>query len=439
MNTRFRFNLNTMNYTLTWAFIAFVSLFIFEGCDFSGSGTGPVAKPPVQCADPSVVVLGRPAPTSHNHPLQIAGQKISLPAIQWTPADSVKKYFGGRSIKIVFTLDREMYLVEYNFSGPSSSNEPLVTKLSHGDEGIYGGPGSINSPLFSPDGKRIVYAGASTGKPAFIQDDISGDSLRLRIPLDPFHTHITADPHWYIDGDKTYIYYADQAGLVQYSEPCKIISGSTYRKQVLNDTLGPIEPTGIAGAYRGGISKDGIWAGTSYATSALFNSQDKITTTLAYPSQQCNPSINPYPIGSAHSDYMMILGFGGDENVLRLIDGRIITEGIHENLWIYNRNDKVVWKAAVPDTAIYSNWDKPEWSTDPDFATSVAILKKGNGTILTGDLYIVQIGDLANSNADTLALSQGYFKIGTGGFNSEVYSHLWVEPVNPNIPRILNK
>jgi hypothetical protein len=138
--------------------------------------------------------------------------------------------------------------------------------------------------------------------------------------------------------------------------------------------------------------------------------------------QQCNPSMNPYEPGSTHSDYMMILGFGGTD--YRLVDGKTFVEGLHQNLWIYNRNDKIVWRAVRPDSSVYMRWDKPEWSTHPQYATAVAIHLDGE----VGDMYVVKIGDLANATEDTLALAQGYLKIGEGGFNSDVYSHLWVAP-----------
>jgi len=341
---------------------------LLAGCQDQGST--PITMPPVVCDDPSQVVLSGFTPTAHNRPLRLRGALDTLAKVKWASGDSVRSFFGGRDMKLVFTLSQNMYMLTYQ------DGTPTVTRLSHGDEGIYGGLGAINSPLFSPDGK-------------------------------------------------TWIYFSNLANLLQYDKQCGRIPGDTYRKEVLGDTgIGPFEATGIAGSYRGGISKDGQWVGTSYATSTLFNMADKSTRILADGFQQCNPSMNPFAPGSTHSDYMMVLAFGG--TTYHLIDGKTFMEGLHENLWIYNHDDKIVWRARRPDTTAYQQWDKPEWSTDPQFATAIAMYPDGE----TGDLYVVKIGDLANAAEDTLAQAQGFLKIGAGGFNSDVFSHLWVAPAD---------
>lgn len=388
------------------------------GCQDQGSA--PVTMPPVVCDDPDSVVLSGFTPTAHNQPLRLRGALDTLAGVKWADGDSVKAFFGGREMKLVFTLHQNMYMVTY------AGGTPTVTRLSHGDEGIFGGQGAINSPLFSPDGKRITYAGTPRGKPAFIQEALVGAAEGWRVPLDPFRVHVTSDPHWHTQGGKTWIYFSTLANLLQYDDQCQRIPGDTYRKEIIGDTgIGPFEPTGIPGAYRGGISKDGEWAGTSYATSTLFNLVDKSTRILSDGVQQCNPSMNPFEPGSKHMDYMMILAFGG--TTYHLVDGKDFMEGLHENLWIYNHDDKIVWRARRPDTTVYQQWDKPEWSTDPQFATAIAMYPDGE----TGDLYVVKVGDLANAATDTLAQAQGFLKIGAGGFNSDVFTHLWVDPAAP--------
>ncbi len=379
-------------------------------------GSGPVYFPPNPCENPSELALPPIAVTTHTHPIRVSGSFITLSGMHWAPVDSVRAFFGGKAVKLVFTLNRQLYLVDY------TGTEATVTRISHDDESLTGALGSINSPLFSPDGKKIVYAGTTRGQPAFILDAVPGGQEAWRVPLDP-KAHVTADPHWHSEGGKTWIYFATLAGLVNYSSSCGQINGSTYRVEVLGDTLlGPIDTSGIPGAYRGGLSLDGEWAGTSYATSALYNRMERNTRTLANGEQQCNPSMNPFPIGSFHSDYMMILAFGGV--YYRTITGDSITEGLHENLWIYNRNDLIVWQAKRTDETYYLRWDKPEWSTHPQYATAVA-LQRVSGD---GDLFVIRIGDLANATEGALNQAQGYLKIGSGGFTSDSYSHLWVAP-----------
>jgi len=133
--------------------------------------------------------------------------------------------------------------------------------------------------------------------------------------------------------------------------------------------------------------------------------------------------MNPYPPTALHTDYMMILAFGG-EPAYNLINGDSVTEGLHENLWIYNKNNKIVWRAKRPDENLYERYDKPEWSTHWDYATAIA-LRKGSGD---GDLYVVKIGDLMNAEEGKLNEAEAYLKIGIGGFDSDTYTHLWVEP-----------
>jgi hypothetical protein len=120
---------------------------------------------------------------------------------------------------------------------------------------------------------------------------------------------------------------------------------------------------------------------------------------------------------------MMVLAFGG-KPAYHLIDGRDTVEGLHENLWIYNKDNKAVWRARRPNEDVYLRYDKPEWSTHPNFATAVVLYKDTE----EGDLYVVKIGDLANADEGKLNEAEGYLKLGKGGFNSDAFSHLWVEP-----------
>ncbi|MDB5105920.1 MAG: hypothetical protein JWP91_3609 [Fibrobacteres bacterium] len=381
-------------------------------------GTGPVTPPRIPCEDAGKLLLPRFSVTTHKHPVKVRGKTTSIPGMTWADGDSVRAFFGGKDVKLVFTREREMYLASY------TGGEAKVSLISHGDEGVNGAVGSINSPLFSPDGKKIVFAGTTRGKPGFILDAVPGETDAWRVPLDP-KAHVTADPHWFVDSGKTFVYFSTLPGLVNYNPNCSQVAGSTYRVQVLGDTsVDSISITGIPGAYRGGISKDGNWAGTSYAASALYYKPGNELHLLGDNEQQCNPSMNPYPVGSTHMDYMMVLAFGGVP--YHTIAGGTVLEGLHENLWIYNKDNKIVWQAKRPDDKVYLRFDKPEWSTHPDFATAVALKYEELGG--DGDLYVVKIGDLADAPEGELHQAQAYLKIGSGGFTSDSYSHLWVAP-----------
>lgn len=392
--------------------IASVAASVLWSCN---EGTGPVSLPQLPCDDASELALTRFSVTTHKKPVKVRGAGAAIPGMEWAQGDSVNEFFGGKDVKLVFTLNRQLYLVTY------VSGKPSLTLISHDDEGVNGAQGAINSPMFSPDGKKIVFAGTTRGKPAFILDAVAGDAEAWRVPLDP-KARVTADPHWHVEGDRTWIYFATQAGLVNYSDRCGQIPGSTYRVEVLGDTLlDSIRVSGIPGAYRGGLSKDGKWAGTSYASSALFDADAGSTLLLAGGAQQCNPSMNPYPPGSRNMDHMMILAFGGKYPT---VTGDSVSEGLHENLWIYNKEDKIVWQGKLPDPARQLRYDKPEWSTHPDYATAVVLESETD----PGDLYVLKIGDLADAEDGKLHQAQGYLRIAKGKFTSDSYSHLWVAP-----------
>lgn len=390
------------------------------------TGSGPITVEKIPCQDLAKLTLPRFSITTHKIRDTVTAKRLdSIPGIRhWAKGDSVKAFLGNKDFKLVFTLNKSMYLVSY------IAGEPTFHLISQDDEGVNGKLGSINSPLFSPDGDKIVFAGTTSGKPAFVLRMKTGTDTAFRWLLDPNpnrRVHITSDPHWHVEGGKTWIYFSTVSGLVFYNRDCRQLAGRTYRSEWMDDTaIGPVENTGIPGAYRAGLSKDGKWTGTSYSTAALYNIESDSTIVLGDSVQQCNSSMNPYPIGSKHTDYMMTLAFGG-EPAYHSIDGGDLIEGLHENLWIYNKEGKIVWQAKRPDEKFYYRWDKPEWSTHPNFATAVASHDMGSSSDLA-DLYIVKIGELANADEGKLNQAAGYFKIASEGFTGESFSHLWVAP-----------
>lgn len=395
------------------------------GCQDQGGE--PIAPPVLPCDKPDSIALSRFSVTAHSKDTLLpANAPGLLQNTTWAKGDSVRAFFGGKEAKFVFTLNRKMYLLSYGASG-----EAELALISHDDESLGATLGSINSPLFSPDGKRIAFAGTTRGKPGFILDAVGVGKRARRVMIDQRgtrRTRVTADPHWVTEGDRTWIYFASLPGLVNYSDNCGQIPGGTYKVEVFPD--GAVDTafrtTGIPGAYRGGVSKDGKWAGTSYATSTLYSVEDSSTLILAGGEQQCNPSMNPYPPGSKHTDYMLILAFGG-KPLYKTIDGDSIEEGLHENLWIYNKSNRIVWQAKRPDEKLYERFDKPEWSTHPDYATAILLQREADGRQI-GELVAIRIGDLANADEGKLNQAQGYLRVGIGEFTSDSYSHLWVGP-----------
>lgn len=391
--------------------------FLLAGCS---EDSGP-SKPSTRCPDQGVVAPGSAARSVHVPKKVTVKGAVSLPGVRLAPWDSVSAFFGGKAVKLAFVLDRRLYLAEWKAPGPAT-----LVDLTVGDEGWSGNAGNPNSPLFSPDGKRLAYGG-SLSKPAqsFVLDLGWPGAVAWRIPLDTAGRD-AFDPHFIASTDpaRYRLTYVTDPGPVAWSDRCSQLGGSTWAVAVGDSTLGAPEATGWPGSFKGGLSRDGRWAGTSYGPSALYDLDAKRTTLLANLAQQCNPSINPFPAGSANTDYLMILGFGG---AMKTVAGDI-TESIHENLWIYGKEDRIVWRGRLPPDPKYQQWQKPEWSTHPAYATAVALHDYQGGAARKGDLYAVRLGDLADADRATLREAAGYLRLADSVLTESSFSHLWVAP-----------
>src|SRR6185312_1324522 len=98
-----------------------------------------------------------------------AGVPAVLSDVKLADKDSVAAFFGGKRVKLAFVTDK-LYLVSYD------GGDPSVTVLSNDDEGPTGGKGQITSPLFSPDGSKLAYAGSFFGRPivSFVRQALPG-------------------------------------------------------------------------------------------------------------------------------------------------------------------------------------------------------------------------------------------------------------------------
>src|SRR5688572_24278945 len=84
-------------------------LTLLAGCEKAG----PVAPVVIPCEDPSVLKLA-PRPVSfHNKPVRVRGKLAQLPGMTLASGEEVKAFFGGKPVKLVFTLDKVMYVLEY--------------------------------------------------------------------------------------------------------------------------------------------------------------------------------------------------------------------------------------------------------------------------------------------------------------------------------------
>jgi hypothetical protein len=391
-------------------------------CAAAFAGCGDEARPTTPnptCTDQSLVAPPARGASIKHRATKATGVSGALPETQLASKDSVAAFFGGKRVKLALVLDK-LYLVSYD------GGEPTVTVLSQDDEGPNGTKGQINSPLFSPDGSKLAYGGNLYGSPkvSFVRDVRPGAAEAWRVPVDTTGLS-AAEPHWVEDGGRMYIHFATTLDKVDWDPACGQLGGGTYRAEVISDSsLGNAQATGWPGAFKGGLSKDHRWAGTAFGTGLLWDTEARTAVILDGGAQQCNPSMNPYPAGSRHADYLMILAFGG---TYRTLSGPV-TEYIHENLWIYNRDGLIVWRAKLPDAGRYLQWQKPEWSTHPQYATATALYRDNSGSVQTGDLYAVRIGNLADADEAGLRDAEGYLLIAKGGLTESSFSHLWVEP-----------
>lgn len=390
------------------------------------------------CAD-DVTVIPEPRITADMEPARYnasveAPSSVDLVASTGT----ISRFLGTDGFKLVVASGKRLYLL---LPSTDTGSPPVSYRMDRGDEGPNGNVGWPNEPLFSPDGQWLAYAGDfKTKTSSYVREAVSGTGWRIPViraegPL--------AHPHWHGEGSDTWLYLSDVALTTAWNSATKTNNGNTWRTRFLDTAVGALEAATLGGrsfpgAFKGGISRDGKWAGTSYQQSVLFNSGDGSTTLLQGGIQQCNPSMNPFESGS-NTDFMMILGFGGAE-LVPTADGSV-QESQHENLWIWSKDDRAVWRARLPNVApfpsdeipgtSYYEWQRPEWSTHPDFATAFA-KRTGTADGVGYDLLIVKLGpvggELASHDRRSTLERGPVLRIATGSFISSDWSHLWVRP-----------
>ncbi len=383
----------------------------------------PTSPPPSTstCLDADSLYPPEGVPSQHKAE-KISFRPAAMAGITWAPGDSVSAFFGSSSVRLVVAQATSLFLIEWGSTGA-----PQVYELDQGDESPTGGLANFSNPQFSPDGNWIAYS-AQQGAQGFALNVASPSASSWRIPLSTTG-YYTADPHWLVRNGKPWIYFDNTENTVGYTAACAQFDGHTYRVALENDsTIDSLQTTGLPGIFRGGLSRDGVWAGTAYSPAGLYNTTTPTVPPilLAGQQQKCNPSMNPFPAGSVNADFLMLLGFGGSGIEYHTpIDS--LTEAEHQNLWIHDKQDLIIWQGKLPDASRYYLWDKPRWSTDPLFATSVTERPNESQTS-DCDLYAVKLPDLTSASRDTLYQAQGYLRLGSGGFNTGTYSHLWVGP-----------
>lgn len=391
------------------------------------------------CRESSSLPVG-PAVTQDLEPRRYAAALESPGGIVLeTSTGAIRRFVGADSFKLALATGKHLYLL---LPDPDTSRPPRVFRMDRGDEGPNGNAGWPNEPLFSPDGRWLAYAGdfpkARTN--AYVREAVDGSGWRVPV-VRPEGT--SAHPHWYQDGTDLWLFVSDVATTTAWDAGARTNNGATWKARFRDSSIDAFQAATlggnrIPGAFKGGLSRDGRWAGTSYQQSLLWNAASGEVSLLNGGYQQCNPSMNPFA-GGANTDFMMILGFGGAIPV-PTPEGNVL-ENQHEHLWIWSKDDRAVWKASLPNVAphpssevpgtSYYEWQRPEWSTHPDFATAFA-KRTGTGDGVGYDLFVVKLGpaggELAVHDRRTTLERGPVLRVASGDLISSDWSHLWVKP-----------
>ncbi len=423
--------------------IAFGLLTCFWACesDDCNSPSDPYCGA-VDCDTCSVSVLSR-----HAGPIKVMHDAATISNLTFPSSGWIAHFLGDRSYKLVFVHESKLYLLLPNGDGTKA---PLLYRIDDGDESSLGSAGKPTSPMLSPNGEYLVYQGTGNARKmySFMTKASVNDSVwRTPVVPPPGGGRKVADPRFIQMGDSLYIYYVNNpgtAGLVSSDS----LGGYTYKVQVVNDTLGKAERATLRGktfpgAFKGGISRDLQWSGTTYSQTALFNAENDALITLNGTEQMCNPSINPF-ISGPHTDYLMVLGFGtGGAKTIPALGGNQ-AEGLHEHLWVWNKDNKAVWGASLPGVmstdndryrdkkdqrALYNEWQRNEWSTDGDYAVSMA-KRRGTASGQGYDLFILAMNqsgkDLKNNPETEFMERGGVFQVTGGNMTVSSDPHLWI-------------
>lgn len=247
------------------------------------------------------------------------------------------------------------------------------------------------SPLISPDGRMVTFA------------DISGKYYVCALSEDAtaYELGTGFDPHWWVNGDSTFILYCSNTGKLSWPMP-----GKTYRQRIVWDAAAPQTsgaPLVVANySFNGGLSKTGAYLCTAYDDVVMYDNSGSTQIILNKGIQACNASITPTTSTGMYDDAeMMILSLGG------AVGGVIYQQ--HEIFYILDRFDAVRWSVTNPPST--TEWQKPEWSTNKNFAVATAL----HG--INYHVYIVRTYE-----------DDDYIEVVDG---NNTYPHLWVAATTP--------
>lgn len=319
----------------------------------------------------------------------IMSEIIKREGKEFTSSDDVLSFLGADRCRLVYRLVREknveghgerarvrakgtpLFLLDYTRSKPY----PIV--YEYPDDSAY----KSFTPLLSPDGTRILY------NHSFDATDI------MILPVEgscPVKIGVGANPRWCLDNDSgnTYVIYRERNA--KYNSAPQ--DGITFRLQIDENNKSIGEPEIVASyGFSGGMSTDGRYLCTAFL---LASSMDRKTGAVSAPlgtvlqqpdcrNQCCCPSIAPDDTGR-----MMVLRWP------------------HERFSVMGWDGSDMIHYPMPEGA--AEWQTPEWSTHPDFATSSVMFSNE----LIYDIMMINLS------------TKEYLQITTDG--GYVHAHLWI-------------
>lgn len=309
--------------------------------------------------------------------------------VEFAASDEVLSFLGADRCRIVYRLRRAKNLKGHgeraNDRAQGSSLFLLDYDRSRSHPTVYEYPDTplykSFAPLLSPDGSRILY-------------NHSFDSTDIQIiPIDgslPVKVGVGANPHWCRDetSGNMYVVYRERNAKFQNVPQ----DGITFRIRIDSNNQALGEPEMIAAyGFGGGLSPNGRYLCTAFLLVAAMDRQTgaisaPLGTVLRRPdrtNQCCCPSIAP-----DNSGRMMVLRWPHERFTIMGWDGSDMTH--------------------YPMPAGAEEWQTPEWSTHPNFAT---------GSVMNSEfIYDIVLVNLAEKR---------YLQVTTDG--GYVHAHLWVE------------
>ena len=303
-------------------------------------------------------------------------------------AGEVSTFLGGLTGKVVY-VDPTDFGKAYRLDLATMT----ATKISD-DQGV-------KSPLISPDGDWITYQISSR---SYIRR-IDGAGSATQLPGNPAEA-----PHWYDDGSTVYV--------VHCSESDDIYSGGYTQIQELDGAYGVVgtapQMLFASRAADGGRSADGRWLAEAYPLSFLY---DMDNGNREYGWNWLRYTQGEIDLGYADQDEL--------GNVQQTCNGslspdigrnwRYMTLRIpHERVTIYKYDaaaDRWIDDRTFLNPAGTQEWQHPEWSNHPDFATATAGMLMNTYKTYLMKTYTGEIIEVVSTDTD--------------------FPHMWVEATSP--------